>query len=169
MNLIYKSFDYSPITQGSLNLVVPWIASTDDPNYIKYGELHSGIDVLAANVHAVVPGVVLQVVQDKDSTWSVSVQYDVNQIIRYCNLREAYVSIGQIIMYKDTIGQCKNVLHFEYAKLSPIIIPEWNVKLGICTYYKQNPLGVLDGSIQFNLEAEYIVDYELNPNIQTRF
>ena len=169
MPKIYRSFDYSPITQGSLHLIVPWIPNENDPNYRIYGELHSGIDILTGSVHAAVPGVVLQVTQEMDNTWAVSVQYDVNQILRYCNLQDVDVDVGQVVRYEHVIGNCKEILHFEYATLRPSTIPEWNVKLGICTYYKQDPIGVLDGSISFDLDVEKEVTYEVNPNLQTRF
>ena len=165
----YKIIPNCAIVGGSAKLLVPFISDVRSSDYTKYGELHTGIDIEAESVYNAVPGIVLQVAQVMNNTWTVSVQYDVNNVMRYSNLTSVSVGLGDIVLYKDKLGECKEFLHLEHVKLSPVVNPEMNVRIGIRTYYNQNPISVIDGSADFDLEAVYEVVHEVDPNLQTLF
>ena len=85
---------------------------------------------------------VLASMYGEDVAESVTVQYDVFSCLRYENLSEVSVAVGDIIQAGFYVGKAHSYLHFEYitkGKDSSL----WPVRIGSETYYKQNPISLL--------------------------
>lgn len=129
----------------SYEVLTPWIDNIRSKDYVRYRGLHTGLDIKADKVISYSPGVVIQVIKSL-KYFLVTIQYSVDTILRYDHLKEAIVQVGDIVNSNSVIGIADRFVHFEYIsteRLNSI----WPVRIGKVTYFKQNPEGILDGTI----------------------
>lgn len=148
--MAYKQLINSPITKSTTSILFPWIVNKQSMWYARYGGYHSGIDIKANSVYSYSDGVVMQIGTD-GKTFEVSIQYDVNNIIRYMNLKNVSVSYGQNIVAGDLIGIAKDFVHFEHCTLDKTnelpLNMEWAIRLESVQYYKHDPEPLINGLI----------------------
>lgn len=168
MKEIVKTYEYSPITNGSLNIILPYIDNVESSNYRKYRGLHAGLDILAGSVRSLTLGVVILICKDGPNTFAVGVQYDKDNVFRYGHLDEVTIGIGDIVQSGQEVGVCKEYFHFEYATSERNDSP-WPSYAGPMIYYKQNPEIALSGKVVFNNSPTVEVELDSDPNEQTIF
>lgn len=117
------------ITQSNAEILKGWS--------IEPYNVHTGIDIPSENVFSLTSGVVLAVGQ-VNKHYCVTIQYDVNNLLRYDNLSSVSVGAGDVVQGDTLIGIADKYVHFEYAT-SDQGSSRWSVRIGCCTYWKQNP------------------------------
>lgn len=137
--LIYKIINNCPITRQRSKVIRPYIESKENSHYNAYGGLHDGVDIEAKSVHSICQGVVLLIGQNKfDNLYEITIQYDANICLRYCNLDMVYVSAGDAVIDGTMVGNAYRFVHFEYINRTQAMSP-WPVHIGPVTYYKHDP------------------------------
>lgn len=137
--MYYATFENCPLTGKSSFVTYPYISDEKSIWYRRYGGLHSGIDILCDKAYSICKGVVAYVGQDMDNnTYSVTIQYNSEESIRYCNLKSSEVGRGDIIERDQLIGYTDNHLHFEYVTRTQRE-SIWPVRISKFQYYKQDP------------------------------
>lgn len=144
--LIYKIINNCPITRQRSKVIRPYIESKENSHYSAYGGLHDGVDIEAKSVHSICQGVVLLIGQNKsDNLYEITIQYDANICLRYCNLDTVYVSAGDAVIDGTMVGNAYRFVHFEYINRTQATSP-WPVHIGPVTYYKHDSEQLADGS-----------------------
>lgn len=104
----------------------------------------TGCLIKTPEAHSVCEGVVIGIGQDdKNDSYSVTVEYNYLTWVRYCLLDSYDVAIGDTVTIGKTIGKAhKNSIRFEYctAEVSDFPIRNLNRQL-----YKQDPTPILFG------------------------
>lgn len=145
--LIYKRIDWCPITRQAASILYPYIDSNQSGWYNIYGGLHDGIDIVAKSVHSICQGVVLFIGQNMDNhKYEITVQYDADRCLRYCNIAVVYVNSGDAVIEGQLLGDVEDFVHFEYTS-RPKNESVWPVRVGTQTYYKHDPEEYADGRI----------------------
>lgn len=121
---------------------------------------HSGIEVVAGTVYNVCPGKVISIEKSTENGFSVNVLINDNQMIRYTHLEEISVKVRQILNYRDIIGTADKFVRFEYCT-SEKGTSKWPVRTSTLVMYKQNPQGLLDGTLKLKL-APASCDYDIH-------
>lgn len=162
----YSTLNYSILTKSKAIILVPYIDNNKNEWYKYYKGYHSGLDITAdtsskqdMNAYSFSSGVVIQVGEDEDGTYSVTIQYDVVNSLRYMHIKKVNVSEGDIISIGDEVGTYNRYFHFEYVSTNKGD-SIWYVRVGTITYYKHNPELVLNGEILLDNGIEDIVLYE---------
>lgn len=167
--------DYRNITDLDFKIVCPWIDGSHRNLYQRYRTLHTGVDITANRVYAYSQGVVVGIGM-YDDTYSVTVQFDAENIFRYCHLKSVDVSVNDIIQAGDLIGLAKKHLHFEWARKEAT--SKFSVWVGEITYYKQDPERLFSGEIVLKAndwsrvtenEYGYNDGYDLTPAMSDEF
>lgn len=128
-----------PVTKSDVTPIRCWS--------INPHNIYTGVDLVAKEVYSVCCGVVIHVGKDVNNTYSVTVQYDVIQCVRYNNLYGCCVSSGDIIEEGQLIGNVVKFVNFEYIKsIKPD--PAFPVRVGKVTYYKYDPMDILTKKIK---------------------
>lgn len=112
---------------------------------------NTGMNIKGNNVYSICPGTVLYVGKDLNNIYTVNVSVNMNQIIRYCNLKSVDVTSGDVIDMNDPIGVAHKYVHFEYCTSEK---SNWPVRINNIQYYKHNPEGLLDGSTKLKVFDE---------------
>lgn len=89
------------------------------------------------------------------STYTVLVQCNSGECLRYSNLKSVNVSSNTIILENTLIGQADESVLFEYCTAWKGE-STWPVRVGNVCFYKQNPSEILSGA------------YEIEPKYQTK-
>ena len=140
------------ITHSDAEVLVPYIDDISSSDYKKYKMLHDGITLSSPSAYSPCFGTVVDVGRAIDGTYTVSILYDPNSIIRMCNLETCNVKAGQAISTNTRIGSVKhNKLKIEHATTrnegsQSVVRVDGN------TYYKHDPTAIVSG---FN---KYIAD-----------
>lgn len=140
------------ITHSDAEVIIPYIDDVSSSAYRQYKMLHDGITVLSSSAYSPCFGTVVDVGRTVDGTYTVSILYNPNSIIRICNLETCNVKAGQDIPTNICIGSVKyNKLKVEHAttrkeRSSSVVRVDGN------TYYKHDPTAIVSG---FN---KYIAD-----------
>lgn len=97
------------------------------------------------DVFSVTEGKVIYIGQDPDdSTYSVNIQVNLNEIIRYSHLETYSVSPYTKVSLKEKIGTARDYLIFEYCT-SYQGESEFPVRINRGTYWKQDPSDIAEG------------------------
>lgn len=138
---MYEEYEsLKTVTCSDKGIRLPYIDSKANPLFKKYG-YHTGVDIYGAGAYSISSGVVVAI-GSSEKTYTVTIQYDTNTIIRYGNLISVDVNIRDIVQPLSKIGDVKQYVHFEtaiksnYAQNNPI-------RVGSETYYICNPMSVL--------------------------
>ena len=108
-----------------------------------------GIDIKAHNVYNIHKGVVIYVGQSTNGRYVVNVQLDATRVVRYCNLKEEYVSPNQAILEGVHIGKADGYVRVEYCASSlPTDDTTECIRVGASSYYKYNPYELICGNGQ---------------------
>lgn len=123
-----------------------------------FTENHDGIDLDGKECYSVCYGAVISVGQDANDKYEVTVQYDEDVCVRYCNLSilEPYIVTGYAIKYDEKIGMSNDYIHFEYC----VRVPSHStsiVRIAGETWYKADPDPLLADRYAF------VGDYRENP------
>lgn len=132
---------FSEINHSGKGIKLPWIGSRKDKLFSRYG-FHTGIDLYATGVYSLSSGVVISVGLD-GKHYAVTIQYNSFSALRYLHLKETAVQAGQAVQSGFHVGNADQYVHFEYVtKEQKESI--WSVRIGTMTYYKHNPLDMID-------------------------
>lgn len=101
-----------------------------------------GITITGSEIYSICDGNVIDVRQDIDSTWSVSVQYDFSNIFRYRKLSDYHVKLEEHVKLGQLVGICEKRVHFEHLNRVPSESDQY-MSFGNIKFYKKNPLFVL--------------------------
>ena len=130
-----------PISNSAVDIIKSFRVSEDN--------IHSGVDIeYTGQVHSICEGVVIFVSSpDAAETHSVIVQYNRHICIRYDNLFETQVQLGQAILRQHILGSCKKFVHLEYLTDQNIHPTIPSVRVGSKTYFRSDPQLIIDESI----------------------
>lgn len=168
MYRVIQTYEFSYLTNGLTRIIVPYISDVNSSNYQMYDGLHFGVDIELQDVCSLTLGVVIEIFTDTDTTYSVVIQYDKDNVFRYSNIQEVDVNLGDIVYAGQHVGQCDGYCHFEYAT-SQIGNSTQELYVNTEVYYKQDPNVVLSGQVTFNNSPTIEVESQEDPNIQTIF
>lgn len=127
------------ITDVPTKILKPHIQDELDPNFKKYRGYHTGVDIIAASVYNLCPGVV--VLCGKESIGQiVIVQYDLNNCISYRGFESVAVTEGQFVDTYQYLGHVKSKLHVDYITSGENV---WPVRIGDQTLYKHDPTDII--------------------------
>ena len=101
-------------------------------------QIYTGTDITADSVYSYASGTVLTASKEDLLHYCVTVQYDVFNILRYCNLKTLNVGAGDTVQNGSLIGSADKFLRFEYATKEQGS-SKWPVRIGTQTYWKQDP------------------------------
>lgn len=122
--------DYYPLTYSEYSVLHSWTPVGS--------QIYTGTDITADNVYSYASGVVLAAGKEDLLHYCVTVQYDVFNILRYCNLKTLNVGAGDTVQNGSLIGSADKFLRFEYATKEQGS-SKWPVRIGTQTYWKQDP------------------------------
>lgn len=111
----------------------------------------SGLDIKASQVFNICPGKVIACGASPDRTYAATILVNESQVIRYTHLSSCDVSLNQIVDIHDIIGRALEFVHFEYCE-TDAAFKRWAVRVGPYTAYKQDPTGLLNGSLQLRAQ-----------------
>ena len=105
----------------------------------------TGCLISTTSAYSICSGTVIDVGKDdKNLTYSVTVEYEYLTWIRYCLLKSCDVEFGDKVSIGTKIGDTYNkVLRFEYCTNDDSRFP---TRIGLRCLYKQDPMVILDGS-----------------------
>lgn len=131
----------------------------------KDGTFHTGCDIVADSVYSVCTSVVVNIAKEKNNTFIVTAQYDSDRCVRYGNLSELAVKLGQPIVDGQLVGHAAKSVHFEYCVKSQQ--SKFPFRVGSQTYYKIDPYEVIGGSRSLSMSSvdkkNYSLDTHSNP------
>lgn len=112
-------------------------------------KLCSGIVISAAltyfDVLSLCDSVVLQVNKNLNNKWTVIIQYDENNALKYNDLVHVNVRMGQAIKAGTRVGTVNKSMKIEY--LTSVANPTFNpVRFGRLTYYIADPTDIILGN-----------------------
>lgn len=122
--------DYYPLTYSEYSVLHSWTPVGS--------QIYTGTDITADSVYSYASGVVLAAGKEDLLHYCVTVQYDVFNILRYCNLKTLNVGAGDTVQNGSLIGSADKFLRFEYATKEQGS-SKWPVRIGTQTYWKQDP------------------------------
>lgn len=117
----------------------------------------SGLDIRCKIIHAICPGQVIAIERSPDGFYAITVQVNSDQCTRYCNLSSCSVSLSQQVKLLTKIGGANRYMRIEYCTSNPLGFDKWPVRIGKYTYYKQDPSGLLDGSIKLAVYTDVTI------------
>lgn len=114
---------------------------------------HPSLDIFASAVYSMCKGVVLFIGLGDDDRFVVSVQVNDSQCIRYGNLLDVSLYMGQLV---DTqlVGHADEYVSIEYVSTTKST-SIWPVRIGEVTYYKHNPYPVISGDTALDSPSAY--------------
>ena len=139
------------VTKENSDILLPYIIDDKSTEYkLNDNKFHSGIHLKCNSaVYAPCNCVVIQITQ-YDDMMSVTVQYSRSISIRYSHLDSVSVGIGDLIVVDTELGKCTSYVHLELLTTTPDEI-EWVVRIGSSVVmYKNNPMQLFDGTIEFD-------------------
>lgn len=122
--------DYYPLTYSEYSVLHSWTPVGS--------QIYTGTDITADSVYSYASGTVLTASKEDLLHYCVTVQYDVFNILRYCNLKTLNVGAGDTVQNGSLIGSADKFLRFEYATKEQGS-SKWPVRVGTQTYWKQDP------------------------------
>ena len=122
--------DYYPLTYSEYSVLHSWTPVGS--------QIYTGTDITADSVYSYASGTVLTASKEDLLHYCVTVQYDVFNILRYCNLKTLNVGAGDTVQNGSLIGSADKFLRFEYATKEQGS-SKWPVRIGTQTYWKQDP------------------------------
>lgn len=151
---------YSDLTLSDSSIIVKYQPDINKP------KPSFGVNILTTKCYSVCTGVVLQILRNSKNTYTVSIQYDANLLLRYGNLLTADVNLGDLIHLQQLVGLCNTYVTFEVCTKQISKVP---VVVDNVVYYKQDPMPILTGEMKLENAAYIKKTYTVNPNIQTIF
>ena len=115
-------------------------------------DYHPGVDVETTEVYSLYPGAVIDVSEDSEGYYIVTIQTNENEAMRYGHLDTVDIDVakgGSPVTSNQYIGKADRYCHVEY-------ITCWRgssnfeVRAGNFKYYKQDPSNILRGT--YNIE-----------------
>lgn len=113
------------------------------PTYKLGKNGHYGVDLICDDVFSACFGVVAEVYTD-DNHLHVAIQYNDDILLRYCNLKSCYVTVGQPVVYRQLIGTADKHVHFEYC-MPTMQDSDRCVRVCDILYVKSDPMIILLG------------------------
>lgn len=111
----------------------------------------TGLLVSIDTVYSITEGTVISVDRDFDGLWVVTVMYAPDKLIRYCLLDSTSLALGTRVIPTDKIGTAhRGKLRLEYCTTEKSQFP---VRISDTTYYKQDPMIIMDGSAQLYMSV----------------
>lgn len=150
----------------------------------------TGVNILTSTVYSACKGVVIFVGCDMAGKYTVTVQIDSKQSIRYCNLSTESVTPNQLVEEGTEIGTVSKSVLVEYCttevedtndaeestesdeenKYEPPTTEEGReaiyVRIGSVTYYKHNPYPLLSGEQELTIHG--VSSYDLVSSSQLK-
>ena len=143
----------SMLTQGS-DCVLQNEEDLRSDNPTSFTAIIKGVDEVCALV-----GGEIKFVGSTDSSGSVSVAINDNEILRYAYLSEPYGKFGDEVSVEQPVGRAKNsILKFEYCTRWQGT-SEFPIRIDNQLYYKQNPIDILDNVYEVINEIDVYEDY----------
>lgn len=160
----FRSISYCSITQeSSVDILKPYVDSDKNSLFRTYG-LSTGVDIAAEGyVFAAIFGSVVDINDEGKNSIIITLQYDADQIIRYCGLYEVFVRVGDSVMPWMSVGSVHNQLHVEYATTWKKNA-RWSIKVMKRNWYKQDPMPFVDGSLE-QMGSRNIMNYHAPANL----
>ena len=118
---------------------------------------NTGLNISATEIHSICPGVIYFVGRDEDDSeyYVVDVLVNDNQLIRYCHLKSVTVEEGSSITTGEYLGETSKYIRLEYCTLAE---SRWPVRVYGSVYYKHDPSGLLDNSLQLDVYVQGDID-----------
>lgn len=155
----YKTITSCIITKNTTHILKPYVDSDKNKLFREYG-LSSGVTLeVEGYVYCAIYGSVIDICpDDKDAkNFILTIQYDKDQIIRYKGLYEVFVRVNDQLYPWQSVGSAHNCVTIEYATTWKKNA-RWSIKLFRNTWFKQDPMPFVDGSIK-NMPTESSINY----------
>lgn len=143
------------VTKSDSNVIREYVTNKKSDLYKKYGSYNSGIELETKEVYNAFDGKVMNVNYD-DNKYSVIVQLDSNNCIKYSGLKDVNIKLGDVLNSGDYIGSCKKSVKVEYGNKVESKFP---IRILKTTFYKQDPTDLLitgKSPVKDDLRYDYI-------------
>ena len=107
---------------------------------------HTSVDIVTNDVYSVSDGKVIFQGKFENNTISVAVQINNSQVLIYGNLIDTELRPGMSVSTYDLIGHTADYVKFEYCT-SAQSNSKWPFRPNENTYFKQDPMQVLEGRV----------------------
>lgn len=131
------------VTNSDTKVLKEYVVDKKSNLYREYKGYHSGVTLEAKDVYNAFGGKVMNVNKDNNK-YSIIVQLDSDNCIKYSNLSNLNVKLGDVLNSGDLIGNCKKSVVVEYANRSESKFP---VRIMKTTLYKQDPTDILSSGV----------------------
>ena len=136
-------------------ILKPCVMSKSDPEFVKLGYLHTGIDITAYHVFSVYKGRIA-FIGNENSGRTIVIQTGSSFCVCYKHLKTVEVSLNDIIDPLYCVGDANEYVHVEvYTHTSS----DFPVRVGSDTWYKQNANLLGDGSLDISNMQAYKPNY----------
>ena len=130
------------ITNSDATILKEYCIDKSSPLYKEYKGYNTSINLEANEVFNGYTGRVSLISGDPRSKYDVVVQLNLNQAVKYGNLKSVNVKMGDFIDIGTKIGDASRWLKFEYMNTS--VHNQFPFRIGDVQMYKDDPLNVLD-------------------------
>lgn len=135
-----------PITGGRATILREYKGPQSNEMLWAMSRYYPAINLEADHVYSICSGVVVDIGLTDDTLYTVTVQYDQNRSVRYGNIQDVYVNLGNTIRIGDIVGMANKYVIFEYITISEDG-SMWPVRIYTETYYKQDPTPLATGEV----------------------
>lgn len=132
------------VTRTDAKVLKEYCIDRSNPLYRKYKGFNTSLNLEATSVYSLYSGIVSMITGDSKLGYEVVVLLNLNQAIRYSNLKSINVKINQQVDVSQLLGEAKKVLVLEY--LSTYTYNQYSFRLGTIQMYKDDPMKLFSDS-----------------------
>jgi len=130
------------ITRSDALVLKEFCIDVSNPLYKEYKGFNTSVNLEATSVYNMYSGVVSMVCGDPKTGYEVGVLLNVDQAVKYGNLKIVEVSEGQYVDISDKIGEAKKFVKIEY--MTTDVKTPYTYRVGSVLMYKDDPMKILD-------------------------
>lgn len=105
-------------------------------------DIHTGVDIQGQKVYSMSPGTVILVGYDGKYK-NVIIRLDEENCFNYAHLTDTDLRYNEDVEEGTFIGHCDSFVHFEHGSRQQTL---WPIRIGTLTYFKKDPMYVLENS-----------------------
>lgn len=139
------------ITQSDAKVLREYCIDKSNPLYLQYKGYNTSVNLETIDVYNGYFGKVVMIAGDTKTGFEVVVQMNLDQAVKYGNLKSVEVKLYQDVDVSQKIGEAKKWLKFEYMTTNSK--NQFPFRVGNIQMYKADPVLVLDPSLYTPLNS----------------
>lgn len=130
------------ITQSDAKVLKEYCIDKSNPLYKEYKGFNTSVNLEATDIYNGYMGLVAMVSGDSRTGYEVTVQLNLDQAVKYGNLKHVDVQMNNYIDIGEKIGVANKWLRFEYMNTN--VHNQYSFRVGDVQMYKDDPMNILD-------------------------